>query len=411
MNSEPLAKRAPAPQVRCLWYTRLMVLGAVMACGPWTACSSDWWTDEQADEPSQKKKKKRRRGRKRRKERKPGPGEPLTPLSVADRPDPSEIETVPPSRTDKPCRTSPIDSPWRTAVTEWPVHPSSEQWLASIGQNRQLNLDANHTVLDIHEPIPAVTITTRSPANSDSVPWFIPTDAKPFRPLNTQRTPRMLVFDHVHCRSYEFFGVMKTPEGWSVDTANAFDLQSLRRRRVGWHRETEGTTVQESAHDASGASVLAGLIRVDPLKQGHPIEHAIGLSVPALDRAYLPPATHGASDMSNPSFPPSGMRLRLRSTVDCTAMTGPARQICTAMQRYGLVVTSEGPTVALTGEEMDWETYRAMAPLGGLTVGDFEVVGADTPTRYGSTGTRFRGGVGVEDPDASRAPDERPRER
>ncbi len=68
MNSEPLAKRAPAPQVRCLWYTRLMVLGAVMACGPWTACSSDWWTDEQADEPSQKKKKKRRRGRKRRKE-------------------------------------------------------------------------------------------------------------------------------------------------------------------------------------------------------------------------------------------------------------------------------------------------------------------------------------------------------
>ena len=397
------ASSAQAWRQRRPW---LLLLVALAGFSPWSACSSAP-SPAEPDAEQPKNKKKRRRGRKRDRPKKPAPGEPLTPLFASDRPEPSEIETLAPTRANAPCDSSPAESLWRAPVADWPIHSRSEAWLGAIGRERTLNLDANHTVIDLRSAVAPTSIHARSPANSDSVPWFIPSDAAPFRPLNTQRTPRMVVLDHVHCRSYEFFGPVKTDQGWSVDTANAFDLQTVRRRRVGWHRETEGTRAQESAHDASGASVLAGLLRVASLKSGRPIEHALGVSVPALDRAYMPPATHGASDMSNPDFPPSGARLRLRDTVDCMEMSGPARQVCITMQQYGLVITSQGPTMALTGEAMDWDLYRAMAPLATLTAGDFDVVGIEDPIRYGTTGTRFRGGAGVEDPDASRAPDEK----
>ena len=318
------------------------------------------------------------------------------PLLDADRPKPSEINVTRPTLADGPCDAAPPDSLWRTSISDAPVHPLSDQWIASLGATHPLDLDANHTISHLYAPIPQTPLAIRTPANSDLVPWYIPEEAEPFRPLNTQRIPRLLVLDHVHCRSYELFGVGKTDRGWEADTANAFDLRVVRRRRKGWLRESEGTTLRESVHDASGASVLAGLLRVDELASGHSIEHAVGVSVPALDRAYLPPATHGASDTSNPGLLPSGARLRLRDHVDCASMDAPARQVCVALQHYGLIITSQGPTMALTGEAMDWSLYRSLAPLAALTASDFEVVGTEEPTRYGSTTARFRGDDALE---------------
>ena len=321
----------------------------------------------------------------------PAPGEPLEPLLDADRPKPSEINVTRPTPADGPCDAAPPDSLWRASISDAPVHPRSDQWIASIGVTRPLNLDANHTISHLSTPVSQTPLTLHSPANSDLVPWYIPEDAVPFRPLNTQRTPRLVVLDHIHCRSYELFGVQKTDHGWEADTANAFDLRVERRRRQGWLRETEGTKLRESVHDASGASVLAGLLRVDEITSGHPIDHAVGVSVPALDRAYLPPATHGASDTSNPALPPSGARLRLRDHVHCASFDAPARPLCVALQHYGLVITSQGSSMALTGEVMDRSLYRSLAPLAALTAGDFEVVGTDDPIRYGSTVSPFHG--------------------
>lgn len=375
------------------WSRLLLLMG--LAITPWSACADVASMGRHSTKPQPKRK---AGALQYNDHRKPGPGEPLLPLAQADRLIPSEIESQPPTAADALCDSSPVGSLWRTPVTDWPIHPQSEQWLTSIGQELPLNLDANHTVYDVRESMIPVLITIRSPSNSDAVPWYIPSDAEPFRPLNTHGRPRMLVLDHVHCRSYEFFGVAKTEHGWKVDTANAFDLRVRRRRRVGWFRETEGTTVREYSHDASGASVLAGLLRVGNLEQEGGLEHALGVSVPALDRAYLPPATHGASSLSNPSLPPSGVRLRLRDRVDCSLMASSAQQVCTAMKQYGLVVTSQGPTLALTGEVMSTALYRSLSPLSSLTAGDFDVVGSDLPTRYGTTSAPFLGRTSVGNP-------------
>ena len=72
------------------------------------------------------------------------------------------------------------------------------------------------------------------------------------------------------------------------------------------------------------------------------IRHAIRVTFSETQDGYILPATHSASDSTNPNRPPMGMRLRLRSSYDVSQLTGQARVIAVAMQQYGLIVADNG---------------------------------------------------------------------
>jgi hypothetical protein len=88
-------------------------------------------------------------------------------------------------------------------------------------------------------------------------------------------------------------------------------------------------------------------VRRDEVLAGE-IRHALRVTVPHTQRAFIHPATHyGAT--SDPNNPPMGLRLRLRADFDVAPYHGAARVILVAMKRYGLIVADQGSGWYFTG--------------------------------------------------------------
>ena len=63
--------------------------------------------------------------------------------------------------------------------------------------------------------------------------------------------------------------------------------------------------------DAAGLPILPGLARYDEVATGR-IDHALRFTVSRTRRAYVWPARHFASSLTDPALPPMGSRLRLK---------------------------------------------------------------------------------------------------
>ena len=64
------------------------------------------------------------------------------------------------------------------------------------------------------------------------------------------------------------------------------------------------------------------------------------MTVARTQRGYIHPATHLASNSSDPGLPPMGLRLRLKASFDLTPYHGQALVILRALKRYGLIVAN-----------------------------------------------------------------------
>src|SRR5690606_38379411 len=93
--------------------------------------------------------------------------------------------------------------------------------------------------------------------------------------------------------------------------------------------------------DAAGLAILPGLVRHDEVAAGE-VRHAIRITFSRTRRGYVAPASHWAASSDEADLPPMGLRLRLRAGYDVGALTGQARVIATAMQRYGVIVADNG---------------------------------------------------------------------
>ena len=103
-----------------------------------------------------------------------------------------------------------------------------------------------------------------------------------------------------------------------------------RARPLGW-----------TSADAAGLPILPGLVRYEEVAAGE-IRHAIRVTFSRTRRGYVLPATHFASSSTDPNRPPMGLRLRSTPPFDTSQLTGQARVIAVAMQRYGLIVADNG---------------------------------------------------------------------
>ena len=73
------------------------------------------------------------------------------------------------------------------------------------------------------------------------------------------------------------------------------------------------------------------------------------MTVEATQRGYIHPATHFASNSSDPNLPPMGLRLRLNAHFGLSPYHGEARVVLEALKRYGLIVADNGSSWYITG--------------------------------------------------------------
>jgi hypothetical protein len=147
----------------------------------------------------------------------------------------------------------------------------------------------------------------------------------------------VLVLQRGTCKLYELYGAQRAGAGWDAESGAVFNLRSSGLRPEGW-----------TSADAAGLPIFPLLVRYEEVRAGQ-IDHALRVTVPSTQRGYIHPATHFASDSSDPNLPPMGLRLRLRAGYSLAGFSGESLVILRALKRYGLIVADNGSPWYITG--------------------------------------------------------------
>jgi hypothetical protein len=274
------------------------------------------------------------------------------------------------------CPLFPVDHIWNTRVDRLPVHPRSAEYVAAIGRDALVHADFGAGEWEGGPiGIPYITVPVTQPAvgivfglygdESDPGPVPVPAAAPVEGGAESDGDRHVLVVQQGVCRLYELYRAFLLANGaWRADSAAVYDLRGYALRPAGW-----------TSADAAGLPILPGLARYDEVAAGE-IVHALRVTAPATQRAYVWPARHFASDLTSPSYPPMGQRFRLRAGFPVDDFSPPVQVILRALQRYGLVLADNGSPWYISGapdERWDNEVLHELAQVKGR---DFEAVDA-----------------------------------
>jgi hypothetical protein len=239
------------------------------------------------------------------------------------------------------CPVFPDDHIWNTRVDTLPVHPLSAQYVASIGTSDGLHPDFGAGIFDggpIGIPFnvvpgnqPRVPVSFEFADESDLGPYPIPPGALIEGGPASTGDRHILVVDRDNCRLYELFSAFPQPDGsWQAGSGAIFDLRSYVLRPAGF-----------TSADAAGLAIFPGLVRQDEVAAGE-IRHAIRFTARRTQRAFVWPARHFASSITDPNVPPMGQRFRLKASFDVTPFPPQVRVILQALKTYGLILADNG---------------------------------------------------------------------
>ncbi|MGD9923897.1 MAG: hypothetical protein AB7V13_21015 [Pseudorhodoplanes sp.] len=271
-------------------------------------------------------------------------------------------------------RLLPADSPWHRDISRDPVDPNSERILARIGWDKPLHADfgTEHEGAPIGIPYvvvsgaqPRVRISfTETPQESDPGPYPVPPDAPIEGGPNGTGDRHILVLDRDSWVLYELFNAFPDAKGgWRAGSGAVWDLKKNQERPPRW-----------TSADAAGLPILPGLVRYDEAVGAGKVEHAIRFTVVKTRRAYIPPASHWASNSHDDDLPPMGMRMRLKADYDISGFPPEAQAILRALKTYGMILADNGSDNFITGAPDPRWNMAALRTLRRITTRDFEVI-------------------------------------
>ena len=239
------------------------------------------------------------------------------------------------------CVVRPATDPWNQDVSALSIHPMSAKWIASIngGGTRNVHPDFGSnpdygipfTVVPAGQaPLP-VRFTDYG-NESDPGPYPIPLSAK----IEAGGDRHVLVVQQGTCKLFELYNASVVNGAWQASSGAVWDLNNSALRPEGW-----------TSADAAGLPILPGLARFDEIRSGV-ITHALRVTAPQTQRAYIHPATHYAGK-ADPSLPPMGARIRMRADFNTSAYKGDALVVLTALKRYGMILADNGSPWFITG--------------------------------------------------------------
>ena len=115
-------------------------------------------------------------------------------------------------------------------------------------------------------------------------------------------------------------------------------------------------------------------MKYDEIMVAGSLDHAVRFTVSTSQAGYIPPATHFASDSTDASLPPMGLRLRMKADYDCSAYSAEVQTICAGFKRYGLIVADNGSDWYVSGVPDSRWNDEALADIANITGNAFEVV-------------------------------------
>jgi hypothetical protein len=272
------------------------------------------------------------------------------------------------------CPIFPANNHWNRRVDRLPVHPRSDAIIRSIGPGDGLHPDfgsGRYNGAPIGIPFTTVPADQRRVPvgfeyadESDPGPYPIPRDTPIEGGRSSDGDRHVIVVDRGRCRLYELFAAYPIDGGdrWRAGSGATWDLRSNDLRPRGW-----------TSADAAGLPILPGLVRFSDVKKGS-IDHALRFTVSRTRRAYIYPARHYASDLTDRNLPAMGQRLRLKASFDISGYPRQARIVLRALKRYGMIVADNGSDWFITGSPHRRWNNDALHELGRVLGRNFEVV-------------------------------------
>ncbi len=266
----------------------------------------------------------------------------LTPTSTR-----ANTATPPPATGGSPhiagCPVFPADNAWNRDVSNDPVDANSAAYIARINQFAQyLHADFGspreygipYVVVPGSQARVPITFTEYG-NESDPGPYPVPANA----PVEYGNDHHVLVLNSGECKLYEMYHAAKIPDnaGWFAGAGAVFDLRSNLLRPQYW-----------TSADAAGLPILPGLVRFDEVAAGE-IRHALRFTTERTQRAFVQPATHYASSITDPSYPPMGLRVRLKASFDVSRYSGQTRVVLNALKKYGMLLADNGSSWFISG--------------------------------------------------------------
>ncbi len=253
---------------------------------------------------------------------------------------------------------------WNQDITKAPVHKRSKQIIRQINSNGGSDLHPDFggdgeygipfEVVPQSQPNVQVTIGPDGyPDESDFTSAPIPDDARIEGGPDSDGDRHVLVVQQGSCGLFELYRAFPrfTNTGnWVADQTSFFDLT-----KAGPLRPAGFTSA-----DAAGLPIYPGLVRFDEVAAGR-VEHAIRMTFDETRQAYIPPATHHASDSCDSNDPPMGMRFRLKGSYykqhlgDFPA-NSQSRVIFEAFRHYGTINADNGSNWYFQGSvDVRWD--------------------------------------------------------
>jgi hypothetical protein len=278
------------------------------------------------------------------------------------------------------CPVFPASSPWNHRVDKLPVAADSDRIVASIGLDGHMHADFGSGLWEggpIGIPVTVVRGTQKKvrvsfdyASESDKGPYPIPANVAIEGGRASDGDRHALIVDRDRCRLYELFALYPTPGGgWKAGSGAIWDLRSNRLRPAGW-----------TSADAAGLPILPGLARYEEVARGR-IEHALRFTASRTRRAYIWPARHFASDATDPSLPPMGLRVRLKASFPIGGFPQQARVVLRALKEYGMILADNGSDWYVTGSPHPKWSNDQLHALHRVPGSAFEVVDASSLRR------------------------------
>jgi hypothetical protein len=270
------------------------------------------------------------------------------------------------------CPIFPRTNAWNQRVDRLPVARNSAEIVSAIGADRSVHADFGSGLWNGGPiGIPITVVGRRQPktrvafeyaGESGRGPYPIPRNVKIEGGRGSSGDRHALILDRDACKLYELYALYPNGRGWRAGSGAIWNLRSNRLRPAGW-----------TSADAAGLPILPGLARYDEVRRGV-IDHALRFTVQRSRRAYVYPARHFASDLTDPNLPPMGLRLRLKASFDVSRFPRQARIVLVALKRYGMVVSDNGSSWYITGAPDPRWSNDQLHTLGQVKGSDFEVV-------------------------------------
>ncbi len=270
------------------------------------------------------------------------------------------------------CPVLPPDNIWNTPVDTLSVDKNSDMYVDTIGRDTNAHPDFGASWEGSPIGIPYMVVDSSQTKlevafdygdESDAGPYPIPENPLIEGGPEGDGDRHILLVDKDSCTLYELFYALPQDDGtWSAGSGAIFDLTSNALRPDSW-----------TSADAAGLPILPGLVRYDEVAAGE-INHALRFTAPETRQAYVWPARHYASDLTDENYPPLGQRFRLKADYAISGFSPQVQVILVALKKYGMILADNGSSWFISGAPDERWDNDILGEIKRLQGSDFEAV-------------------------------------